>query len=168
MGNCVLWLNEDIYPFFPAEVHTELHFSMHILSYLFSKMFHVFSSSSRVLYAHFLWMINFQNQFESHWHHLSFAMFDFSSWVSLIITSSSETSEKTLLLLGLFDSVGKTYCYSVFLLLLGLFDSVEKTYCYSLFFYYYDFSFSGHNLRLILRKTISIRNKILGSFNSNQ
>ena len=70
--------------------------------------------------------------------------------------------------LGLFDSVGKTYCYSVFLLLLGLFDSVEKTYCYSLFFYYYDFSFSGHNLRLILRKTISIRNKILGSFNSNQ
>ena len=98
MGNCVLWLKEDIYPFFPAEVHTELHFSMHILSYLFSKMFHVFSSSSRVLYAHFLWMINFQNQFESHWHHLSFAMFDFSSWVSLIITSSSETSEKTLLL----------------------------------------------------------------------
>ena len=52
--------------------------------------------------------------------------------------------------------------------LLGLFDSVEKTYCYSLFFYYYDFSFSGHNLRLILRKTISIRNKILESFNSNQ
>ena len=29
-GNCVLWLNEDIYPLFPAEVYTELYFSMHI------------------------------------------------------------------------------------------------------------------------------------------
>ena len=37
-----------------------------------------------------------------------------------------------------------------------------------LFFYYYSFFFSGHNLRLISKNTISTRNKTLSYFNSNQ